>query len=87
MPAATAPVGRSVAARKSFWLAASVAAKFVRASIVPVENHAAPSGHPPTFGGSKSCCPIAAIGDRALSTEKFCQPTSLIASHDVLRRP
>ena len=60
-------------------LAASVAAKFVRASIVPVENQSAPSGHPPTFGGSKSSWPMLASGARTVSSEKPCQPTSRIA--------
>src|SRR6185369_11037591 len=65
-------------ARNCFWLLASAAAKLVRASMVLVENQLLPCGHPATFGGSKSCWPIAAIGDRALSSAKFCQPTSLI---------
>src|SRR5207302_11492653 len=65
-------------ARNCFWSDASVAAKLVRASICPVENQLAPSGHPATFGGSYSVWPMAASGDRALSSEKFCQPISLI---------
>src|SRR6185436_638557 len=73
------PSASSATASVSFWLAASVAAKFVRASIVPVENQPAPTGHPPTFGGSKSSWPMLASGERTLSSESPCQPTSLIA--------
>src|SRR5690349_8668029 len=66
-------------ARKFFWLDARVAAKFDRASIVDVENQLAPSGQPPTFGGSYNACPMLASGARARSSEKFCQPSSLMA--------
>ncbi len=65
--------------RLNRWLTASVAAKFMRASIAPVENQPAPSSQPLTSGGSNSVCPMAVSGPRAASTEKPFQPTSLIA--------
>src|SRR3954468_115235 len=68
--------GAAARARLNFWFSASDAAKFIRASIVPVENHPCPSSHPATSGGSNSTwfMLISAAGDE--STENPLQPTS-----------
>src|SRR5258708_38076114 len=62
----------------NFWLAASCAAKFMRASIAPLVNHSSPKSHPATSGGSNNCCPIALSGLSVSLTEKPDQPISLI---------
>src|SRR4051794_13056678 len=64
--------------RLNFWLAASCAAKFIRVSIAPLENHDGPRSQPATSGGSNNCCPMFAIGVSASFTENPVQPTSLI---------
>src|SRR5689334_4450053 len=66
-------------ARRNFWFSASVDAKFMRASIAPVENQLCPSTQPATFGGSYSSCPMLIIGDSAVPTEKPVHPVSLMA--------
>jgi len=53
---------RAALRSSNFWLPASVAAKFMRASIDPLVNQLSPSDQPATFGGSKSCCSIVTIG-------------------------
>ena len=62
----------------NFWFDATVAAKFMRASIWPVPNHARPSCQPATLGGSNSVCPMLVSGTRAESIENPFQPISLI---------
>ena len=66
-------------ARLKRWFAASVDAKFIRASIAPVENQPRPRSQPLTSGGSNSVCPMLVSGVRAVSTENPFQPISLIA--------
>ena len=67
--------------------------KLLRASIVAVENQPAPTGQPPTFGGSNSSMPMLESGVFASSSEIPCQPTSLIArttnsgGHEIAREP
>ena len=74
-----APPVLAAAARLNFWLVASDAAKFSRASIALVENQAVPVSHPATSGGSNRICPMFASGVSASLTEKPVQPTSLRA--------
>src|ERR1019366_6692898 len=68
----------AAAASLNFWLAASVEAKFIRASIAPVENQLWPSTHPATFGGSSSSYPMLMSGANVLSSEKPTHPASFI---------
>src|SRR5215471_7289230 len=70
---------RAALRSSNFWLPASCAAKFMRASMAPLVNQSSPSDHPATFGGSNSCCSIVIIGLSASLTEKPDQPTSLMA--------
>ena len=60
------------------WLDTSVAAKFMRASSVPVENQSVPNRHPETSGGSNRTCPMLASGVIALLAENPVHPTALI---------
>src|SRR5258705_8093802 len=66
----------AAAAILNFWFDDSVDAKFMRASIMPVENHPAPSVQPATSGGSKSCWPMLTRGDSVVASEKPVQPVS-----------
>ena len=61
------------------WFDVSAAAKFIRASIAPVENQLWPRSQPETSGGSNSCCPMLVSGVSALFTENPAKPTSFIA--------
>ncbi len=58
------------------WFVARSAAKFIRASMPPLENQPGPSSQPLTSGGSKSCWPMLMSGLSALFTENPFQPTS-----------
>src|SRR5688572_8386215 len=71
--------GTAAVASLKRWFAASVAAKFMRASIAPVENQSGPSDQPATSGGSNSVWPMLASGVLALSIEKPFQPISRMA--------
>ena len=63
----------------NFWLLDSVAAKFIRSSMAPVETQPRPTAQPATSGGSKSCCPMFDSGESAEFTENPAQPISLTA--------
>src|SRR3954470_7566845 len=76
-PSAVIATGLAAVARRNFWLAASAEAKFIRASIAPVENQDCPRSHPATSGGSKSACPILLSGASVSPRENPVQPTSL----------
>src|SRR3954471_2384423 len=71
--------GVAARARLNFWLRASDEAKFIRASIVPVENHPCPTSHPATSGGSNSTWFMLISAAREVSTEYPLQPTSFTA--------
>src|SRR5262245_31330628 len=76
---AVAALDEAALARLNRWLAASADAKFMRASIPPVENQAAPVSQPATSGGSYNVCPMLARGASASLTEKPVQPMSFSA--------
>src|SRR6185436_9261442 len=63
---------------RNFWFDASVDAKFIRASILPVENHNWPRSQPATSGGSNSCCPMFTSGVSADCADNPVHPVSLI---------
>ena len=68
---------RAASRRSNFWFVASCAAKFIRASIAPLENHAGPRSQPATSGGSKSCCPMLISGFSA-SFDREARPAHLL---------
>src|SRR5437016_1806256 len=69
----------AAAARLYRWLPASVAPKFIRASMAPLENHDGPRSHPDTSGGSNRFCPMFDKGVSASFTEKPLHPKSFSA--------
>ena len=69
----------AAAARLNFWFAASVDAKFILASIAPVENQPSPSVQPATSGGSNKVWFMLMSGDRTEPAENPVHPTSFIA--------
>src|SRR5476649_2131522 len=71
--------GFAAVASLNFWLPANCEAKFMRASIAPVENQDSPSDHPDTFGGSYRIWPMLDNGVSASDTENPTQPISLSA--------
>ena len=79
--------GRARSRRLNFWFNASCAAKFIRESMPPVENHPGPSSQPATSGGSKSCCPMLIRGVSVLASEKPFQPDFLQRTDDEFHRP